>query len=62
MSPLFLKVIQNLFQLGNKGEKMATSRQKIKLMVIGLILISCMSCITMGSTFRDDDFNKIKPR
>ncbi|WKZ16881.1 MAG: hypothetical protein QY317_06095 [Candidatus Jettenia caeni] len=41
---------------------MATSRQKIKLMVIGLILISCMSCITMGSTFRDDDFNKIKPR
>lgn len=40
---------------------MATSRQKIKLMVIGLILISCMSCITMGNTFRDDDFNKIKP-
>ncbi len=38
---------------------MAASGQKIKLIAIGLIFISCISCVTMGNTFSDDDFNKI---
>ncbi|PIQ93574.1 MAG: hypothetical protein COY75_03165 [Nitrospirae bacterium CG_4_10_14_0_8_um_filter_41_23] len=35
--------------------------QELKLIVIGLILISCMSCVTMGNIFSDDDVKKIKP-
>lgn len=40
---------------------MTANPQKIKFIAMGIIFIICMSCVTRGNVFSDDDFNRIKP-